>query len=326
MESKQPQQANQKVFRTRLHGIDLLLHPRLNKGTAFTEEERDAFGLHGLLPPHIGTLEDQRERRMRVLASRDTLRSANTATCATCRTTTRPSFTRSLPNTHEELLPIVYTPAVGEGCQRFSEIWRKPRGLFLSYPNRDRIEQILANPRYDDIRCIVVSDGERILGLGDQGAGGMGIPIGKMALYTALAGIPPEHCLPVLLDVGTDNEALLNDPIYIGWQHQARSRPGVRRLCRGLRLRRRTPLAAHSAAVGRLRRHQCRACLSAIATASAPSMTTFRARPPSPPRRCWPPSTPPAFRSKTRPLRCLAQAVQASASPTCCSLPCRKKA
>ena len=120
----------------------------------------------------------------------------------------------------EELLPIVYTPAVGEGCQRFSEIWRKPRGMFISYPNKNRIEQILANPRYDDVRCIVVSDGERILGLGDQGAGGMGIPIGKMALYTALAGIPPEHCLPILLDVGTDNEALLNDPIYIGWQHQ----------------------------------------------------------------------------------------------------------
>jgi malate dehydrogenase (oxaloacetate-decarboxylating) len=120
----------------------------------------------------------------------------------------------------EELLPIVYTPAVGEGCQRFSEIWRRPRGLFLSYPNKHRIEQILADPRYDDIRCIVVSDGERILGLGDQGAGGMGIPIGKMALYTALAGIPPEHCLPILLDVGTDNETHLNDPIYVGWAHK----------------------------------------------------------------------------------------------------------
>ena len=123
----------------------------------------------------------------------------------------------------EELLPIVYTPAVGEGCQRFSEIWRRPRGLFISYPNRERIDQILADKRYDDVRCIVVSDGERILGLGDQGAGGMGIPIGKMALYTALGGIPPEHCLPILLDAGTDNEKLLNDPIYIGWQsHRVR--------------------------------------------------------------------------------------------------------
>ena len=113
----------------------------------------------------------------------------------------------------------MYTPAVGEGCQRFSEIWRKPRGLFISYPNRHLMDQMLADRRYDCIRCIVVSDGERILGLGDQGAGGMGIPIGKMALYTALGGIPPEHCLPILLDVGTDNEALLKNPIYIGWQH-----------------------------------------------------------------------------------------------------------
>jgi malate dehydrogenase (oxaloacetate-decarboxylating) len=120
----------------------------------------------------------------------------------------------------EELLPIVYTPAVGEGCQRFSEIWRKPRGLFISYPNRHLIDKMLALPRYDEIRCIVVSDGERILGLGDQGAGGMGIPIGKMALYTALGGIPPRHCLPILLDVGTDNQALLDNPIYIGWQHK----------------------------------------------------------------------------------------------------------
>jgi malate dehydrogenase (oxaloacetate-decarboxylating) len=101
----------------------------------------------------------------------------------------------------KDLLPIVYTPTVGEGCQRFSEIWRKPRGLFISYPNKNRIEQMLSDSRYDDVRCIVVSDRERILGLRDQGEGGMGILIGKMALYTALAGIPPEHCLPVLLDV-----------------------------------------------------------------------------------------------------------------------------
>jgi malate dehydrogenase (oxaloacetate-decarboxylating) len=206
------------IYRTHLHGFDLLLHPRLNKGTAFTEEERDDFGLHGLLPPHIGTLEDQRARRLRVLASRETAfgRYSNMRDLQDSNETL---FYSLIAEHTEEMLPIVYTPAVGEGCQRFSEIWRKPRGLFISYPECNRIDQMLGNPRYDDIRCIVVSDGERILGLGDQGAGGMGIPIGKTALYTALAGIPPEHCLPVLLDVGTDNEALLSDPIYIGWQH-----------------------------------------------------------------------------------------------------------
>ena len=207
------------VVRTRLSGFDLLLNPRLNKGTAFTQEERDAFSLHGLLPPHIGSLEDQRERRKLALDHR-TSAFSKYRMMRDLQDNDETLFYSFIAHNIEELLPIVYTPAVGEGCQRFSEIWRKPRGLFLSYPNKERIETILANPRYDDIRCIVVSDGERILGLGDQGAGGMGIPIGKMALYTALAGIPPEHCLPILLDVGTDNETLLNDPIYIGWEHK----------------------------------------------------------------------------------------------------------
>ena len=217
-ETKPAQTQVDNVVRARLHGTDLLLNPRLNKGTAFSEEERDAFGLHGLLPPHIGTLEDQRARRMRVLASRETA-FGKYSNMRDLQDTNETLFYSLIAHHTEELLPFVYTPAVGEGCQRFSEIWRKPRGLFLSYANRDRMDQILASPRYDDVRCIVVSDGERILGLGDQGAGGMGIPIGKMALYTALAGIPPQHCLPVLLDVGTDNETLLHDPIYIGWQH-----------------------------------------------------------------------------------------------------------
>jgi malate dehydrogenase (oxaloacetate-decarboxylating) len=205
------------AIKTKLSGYDLLIHPRLNKGTAFTEEERDAFALHGLLPPHDGTLENQRDRRMKAFDNQTT-------------NFGRYSFMRDLQDTNETLfyslitqnvekfLPVVYTPMVGEGCQRFSEIWRKPRGLFISYPNKGRIDQMLSDPRYDAVRCIVVSDGERILGLGDQGAGGMGIPIGKMALYTALAGIPPAHCLPILLDVGTDNEERLNDPIYIGWK------------------------------------------------------------------------------------------------------------
>jgi malate dehydrogenase (oxaloacetate-decarboxylating) len=206
------------TLRTHLSGYDLLLHPALNKGTAFTEEERNTFGLHGLLPPHIGTLEDQRERRKKALDNQPTSFARYTL-MRDVQDSDETLFYSLIKHNTEELLPIVYTPAVGEGCQRFSEIWRKPRGLFISYPNRGLIDQMLADPRYDEIRCIVVSDGERILGLGDQGAGGMGIPIGKMALYTALGGIPPHHCLPILLDVGTDNQALLQSPIYIGWQH-----------------------------------------------------------------------------------------------------------
>jgi len=213
-----PKPTDNPVVRTSLTGFDLLLNPRLNKGTAFTEEERDEFALHGLLPPHIGTLEDQRERRKRALDNRPTA-FGKYSLMRDLQDSDETLFYSLIAHHTEELLPIVYTPAVGEGCQRFSEIWRRPRGLFISYPDHARIDQILADPRYDDVRCIVVSDGERILGLGDQGAGGMGIPIGKMALYTALAGIPPEHCLPILLDVGTDNEALLNEPIYIGWEH-----------------------------------------------------------------------------------------------------------
>jgi len=210
---------SQPAIRTSLHGLDLLMNPRLNKGTAFTEAERDAFDLHGLLPPHIGTLESQSERRKRVLDCHPTAFDKYSS-MRDLQDNNETLFYSLIAQHTEELLPIVYTPTVGEGCQRFSEIWRKPRGVFLSYPDKGRIEQILSSPRYDGVRCIVVSDGERILGLGDQGTGGMGIPIGKMALYTALGGIPPEHCLPVLLDVGTDNHKLLNDPIYIGWEHE----------------------------------------------------------------------------------------------------------
>jgi malate dehydrogenase (oxaloacetate-decarboxylating) len=208
-----------KSLQTALSGFDLVNSPRLNKGTAFTDQEREVFDLHGLLPPHVGSLDEQIERRLEALRAQPNSFS-------------KYSFLRDLQDTNEtlfyallvrnieEMLPLVYTPTVGEGCQRFSEIWRKPRGLFLSYPNKERIEQILSHSRYEDVRCIVVSDGERILGLGDQGAGGMGIPIGKMALYTALGGVHPEHCLPILLDVGTDNEDRLKNPLYIGWRHQ----------------------------------------------------------------------------------------------------------
>ena len=211
--------ASEAAIQVSLSGLNLINSARLNKGTAFTDHERDIFDLHGLLPPHVGSLDEQVARRKRALANQPS-------------PFEKYSFLRDLQDTNEtlfyallvrnveEMLPLVYTPTVGEGCQRFSEIWRKPRGVFLSYPNKGRIAQILGHSRYDDVKCIVVSDGERILGLGDQGAGGMGIPIGKMALYTALGGIHPENCLPILLDVGTDNEERLNDPIYIGWRNK----------------------------------------------------------------------------------------------------------
>ena len=210
---------NAAVVRTKLSGYDLLNNSRLNKGTAFSEQERDMFALHGLLPPHVGTLEDQLERRKQSLDNQQS-NFARYGVMRDLQDSNETLFYAIITKNIEALLPIVYTPTVGEGCQRFSEIWHKPRGLFLSYPNKNRITQILADSRYHHVRCIVVSDGERILGLGDQGAGGMGIPIGKMALYTALGGIHPEHCLPVLLDVGTDNESRLRDPIYVGWRNK----------------------------------------------------------------------------------------------------------
>jgi malate dehydrogenase (oxaloacetate-decarboxylating) len=202
-----------------LSGYGLINSPRLNKGTAFSDHERDIFYLHGLLPPHVGSLDEQVTRRMQALAQQPTPFNKY-AFLRDLQDTNETLFYALLVRNVEEMLPLVYTPTVGEGCQRFSEIWRKPRGLFLSYPNKDRIEQILGHPRYDGVKCIVVSDGERILGLGDQGAGGMGIPIGKMALYTALGGIHPEHCLPILLDVGTDNDDRLKNPLYIGWRNR----------------------------------------------------------------------------------------------------------
>ena len=202
-----------------LFGYRLLADPRLNKGTAFTEDERSAFLLHGLLPPTVVSIEEQAGRRLQAFREFHT-------------DLERYAFLRDLQDTNEtlyyallgqnveELLPIVYTPTVGAGCASFSRLFRKPRGVFLSIPHRKQIRQILSNPQFDKTEVIVVTDGERILGLGDQGAGGMGIPIGKLALYTACGGIDPGTALPILLDVGTDNEANLNDPLYIGWRHK----------------------------------------------------------------------------------------------------------
>jgi malate dehydrogenase (oxaloacetate-decarboxylating) len=207
------------TVRTALSGYELLNDPLLNKGTAFTEAERDAFDLHGLLPPHVATLDYQVQRRL------DAFRKLGSdmqkyVFLRGSQDTNETLFYALLTRNIEEMMPIVYTPTVGLGCQQFSSIFRKPRGLFLSYPHKDDIRRILGNPRFDGVEAIVVSDGERILGLGDQGAGGMGIPIGKLALYTACAGLHPATTLPIILDVGTDSREHLDDPQYIGWQHE----------------------------------------------------------------------------------------------------------
>jgi malate dehydrogenase (oxaloacetate-decarboxylating) len=203
---------------TALSAYALLNDPLLNKGTAFTDAERDEFDLHGLLPPHVASLDSQVERRLEAFR-------------AVGEPLQQYIFLRGLQDTNEtlfyalvtrhieEMMPIIYTPTVGLGCQLFSHIYRRPRGLFLSIPHKDRMRRILHLPNFDAVEVIVVSDGERILGLGDQGAGGMGIPIGKLSLYTACAGLHPSTTLPILLDVGTDNQERLADPIYIGWRH-----------------------------------------------------------------------------------------------------------
>jgi malate dehydrogenase (oxaloacetate-decarboxylating) len=202
-----------------MFGYHLLADPLLNKGTAFTDDERAEFELHGLLPPTIATLDQQVSRRLAALRGFGT-DLERYAFLRDLQDTNETLFHALLARNVEELLPIVYTPTVGAGCQNFSRLFRRPRGLFLSMPHRKRLRDILANPHFAHTEVIVVTDGERILGLGDQGAGGMGIPIGKLALYTACGGIAPSTCLPILLDVGTDNQERLNDPLYVGWRHE----------------------------------------------------------------------------------------------------------
>lgn len=193
-------------------GVDLLIDPLLNKGTAFDDTERDAFMLHGLLPPHHGSLDDQIERRLQAVheLGDDFQKYLQLRGLQDSNETL---FYALVERNLEEMLPVVYTPTVGAGCEQFSRHWHHPRGLFVSYPQRERIETMLKHPRFDKVRTIVVSDGERILGLGDQGAGGMGIPIGKLSLYTACAGIDPATTLPVLLDTGTDNQDRWTGPM-----------------------------------------------------------------------------------------------------------------
>ena len=202
-----------------LQGAALLDNPLLNKGSAFSEEERDHYALGGLLPPHIDSIEDQVVRAYAAFKEADSDLHQHIY-LRQLQDTNEVLFYRLLLDHIEEMLPIVYTPTVGTACERFSRIYRRPRGLFISYRHRGKIRKILANRPIKDIDVIVVSDGERILGLGDQGAGGMGIPIGKLSLYTLIGGIHPAKTLPIILDVGTNNQERLKDPLYLGWHHE----------------------------------------------------------------------------------------------------------
>ena len=197
----------------------ILENPLLNKGTAFTEKERDLLALHGRLPCHVSTIEEQVKRRYDNFCEMESPIS-------------KYHFLSSLQNRNEilfyrfvlehvtEILPLVYTPTVGDVSSNYSVLYREQRGLYLSYPLQDRMEEMVANYPYEVIDVIVVTDGERILGLGDLGVGGMAIPVGKLALYTLFGGIHPAKTLPIILDVGTNNAKMLSDPFYLGFRNE----------------------------------------------------------------------------------------------------------
>jgi malate dehydrogenase (oxaloacetate-decarboxylating) len=205
----------QKYMAVSQKGMAVLLDPLTNKGTAFTHGERDELDLHGLMPPIVSTMRQQLDRTYENFEAKTTnLERFIYLTGLQDRNETL--FYRLLYEHIDEMMPIVYTPVVGEACQKFSHIYRRPRGLYVSFDQRHNIERILKNSGIKNPSVLVVTDGERILGLGDQGAGGMGIPIGKLSLYTLCAGVSPYSTLPVMLDVGTDNEERLKDPLYLG--------------------------------------------------------------------------------------------------------------
>ncbi|APF04666.1 TPA: NAD-dependent malic enzyme [Legionella pneumophila] len=200
-------------------GMDLLRDPILNKGTAFSLQERDEFALHGLIPTTVETLEQQVVRCLDAYSAKEDPLEKHIYLRA-LQDRNEVLFYRFIIDNLVDILPIIYTPVVGQACELFSHIYRQPRGVFLSYPERDKLDSIVQNiASTRSVKVIVVTDGERILGLGDQGAGGLGIPIGKLSLYTSCGGIHPSNTLPIILDVGTNNKERLEDPEYIGWRH-----------------------------------------------------------------------------------------------------------
>lgn len=200
-------------------GPTLLEMPLLNKGNAFDMNERVAFNLIGLLPQNVETIEEQVERAYRQYSGYDEALNKHIY-LRSIQDDNETMFFRLLEDHLEEMMPIIYTPTVGDACEKFSAIYRNHRGIFVSYPDRHYIDDIIRSATKDNVKVIVVTDGERILGLGDQGIGGMGIPIGKLSLYTACGGISPAYTLPVVLDAGTNNQELLDDPMYMGWRHE----------------------------------------------------------------------------------------------------------
>ncbi|HUM00725.1 MAG TPA: NAD-dependent malic enzyme [Thermoanaerobaculia bacterium] len=202
-----------------LRGMQLLQSPAWNKGTAFTDAERTRLGLHGLLPPQIETIDEQLVRAYEAYGAKRTPLGRH-ITLRALQDNNEILFYRLLLAHIEEMMPVVYTPVVAEACRQFSQIYRRPRGLIIPYPLRDSIPELLRNRPNPEVDVIVVTDGERILGIGDQGVGGLGIPIGKLSLYTLIGGIPPARTLPIVLDVGTNNEERLRDPQYLGWRQK----------------------------------------------------------------------------------------------------------
>lgn len=201
-----------------LTGVERVNDPLLNRGTAFSADDRSRYGLWGLLPPHVESLAEQTSRAYEAFSNEPTDLHKHVF-LRQLQDENETLFYRLLLDHVAEMMPIVYTPIVGQACQQFSHIYRRPRGVFVAYPERDRLDEILGNVKRE-VDVIVVTDGERILGLGDQGAGGMGIPIGKLSLYSLCGGIHPARTLPMLLDCGTNNQERLDDPKYIGWRHE----------------------------------------------------------------------------------------------------------